>query len=171
MTPMERWFTALFSDEVEGTRLDLNPNDPGNYTPDGRLLGSQCGISAHSYPDAPFGKITPAMAAGMAKHDYWDRHGLDELPHGVAILMADSYYNGGDPVRWLQRALNTTVDGIIGPVTRHLAANDYFVDRVGLLRRFTRERIAYHAGINQPWEMRGWANRDLIMLLTALETP
>jgi lysozyme family protein len=169
MTPCEFWFSILFSPEVEGEALSLDPNDPGNYTPDGRLLGSQCGISAKEFPTAPFGSITPSMAAGLAKPKYWDAHGLDEFVPGVAILMADTYYNGGHPILWLQAAIGTKQDNEWGKISSGLLAKLWAYNPIGVLRSYNSYRLAYLAGLHNDSQERGWARRCDIMLCAAIQ--
>ena len=169
MTPIALWFSALFSDEVEGSRLSLSPGDPGNYTPDGRLLGSQCGISAREFPGAPFGSITPAYAAGIAKARYWDAHDLDSFPAGIAILLADSYYNGGKPIRWLQEAVGTGVDGEWGDESKAAFASAWAARPVLTMQVFNACRIAYDESLNRQRDMKGWAKRCDIMLCLAIQ--
>jgi lysozyme family protein len=169
LTPIDLWFGLLFSQDIEGTKLDLNPNDPGNYTPDGRLLGSQCGISAKEFPDAPFGHITPSYAARLAKAKYWDAHGLDNFPPAISILLADSYYNGGEPIQWLQRAVGTPVDGRWGPNSQSALRVAWAQGPLPVLVVYTSCRIKYLAGLNRPDMMEGWAKRCMMMLCLAIQ--
>ena len=50
---------------------------------------------------------------------YWDAVRADELPEGVRFSVFDAAVNSGvkRAVRWLQEAVGTTADGVIGPKT------------------------------------------------------
>jgi hypothetical protein len=60
--------------------LSLDANDSGNFTPDGRLVGSKFGISAHSYPDVDIPNLTIEQANLLRKVDFWDKVRGDESP-------------------------------------------------------------------------------------------
>lgn len=79
----------------------------------------------------PMRELPLERAREIGKTQYWDQLNLDLIaPHSTLIAgeMFDTLYNGGDPGRWLQRALNlfnrqqkdyldVKVDGRIGPIT------------------------------------------------------
>ena len=69
MTAFDKWFSVVVG--VEGDRLSLDPNDPGNYTPEGVLKGSQYGVSARSYPNVNF-PITRDAAASLLTFSDWE---------------------------------------------------------------------------------------------------
>lgn len=56
--------------KVEGGYTD-NPDDLGNYTPDGLLLGTKYGISARSYPHLDIPNLTPDEAKQVYYQDFW----------------------------------------------------------------------------------------------------
>ena len=82
-------------------------------------------------------------ARDIAKTQYWDILNLDAvaaIAPSIAKEMFDTLYNGGEPGKWLQRALNVfnnqrnhypdiSTDGRIGPMT--IAALKAFVTRRG----------------------------------------
>lgn len=56
-------------------------------------------------------------AKAIAKKKYYDQFQCDQFPAPLAILVFDTAYNGGKPIKWLQAAVGTTDDGIIGAKT------------------------------------------------------
>lgn len=113
---------------IEGPFQD-NPNDPGNYAPDGSLVGTAWGVSARYNPGVDIRNLTPETAAPIARARTWDRYNLARLPPLQAIAAFDACYQEGDlGVRFLQRALGFTggaVDGVLGDVTAARAAHAF----------------------------------------------
>lgn len=64
------------------------------------------------------------VAKTIARKRYWDAVHCDELPEGIRYAMFDCAYNSGpaQAVKFLQRAVGTNPDGVIGAMT--LAAAD-----------------------------------------------
>lgn len=158
---------------AEGSKLSLDPRDPGNWTPaswsGGRVLkGSKYGISAYSFPDEDIPNMTAARAATLAKPRYWDPLHGDQLPPRVALIVLDAAYNQGqgDAARFLQRALDVKDDGVIGPTT--LKAIDG-VDAKKLARRITVQRIMDYSDASA-WNVyrKGWVTRAVDCLVEAL---
>lgn len=56
-------------------------------------------------------------AQAIARSEYFDRYQCGQLPAPLALLVFDTAYNGGKPVKWLQIAVGTDADGIIGAKT------------------------------------------------------
>ena len=167
MTAFDAWFDLMVS--VEGSSLSKDPNDPGNFTPEGVLKGSQFGISAWSYPNLDF-PITRDEASAIARRDYWNAHALDTLPAPFAILMADADYNGAsDPVTWLQAAVGVAEDNVLGPLTIAAAVRSSSGPNVvTALGEFAARHLAYHALLDRPADELGWARRDVIVLIAAI---
>lgn len=57
------------------------------------------------------------VAQAIAQHEYFDRYQCDQLPRAFAMLVFDTAYHGGKPVKWLQMAIGVPADGIIGAKT------------------------------------------------------
>ena len=97
--------------------------DRGNWTSgvvgQGQLKGTKWGISAMSYPRLDIKNLTQADAKRIYKKDYWDTILGDELPAGLDYVTFDAAVNSGQDraVKWLQRALLTQADGVVGPET------------------------------------------------------
>lgn len=56
-------------------------------------------------------------AQAIARKEYFDRYQCAQLPGPFALLVFDTAYHGGKPVKWLQEALGVAADGIIGAQT------------------------------------------------------
>lgn len=157
----------------EGSKLSLDPDDPGNYTPDGRLVGSKFGISAKSYPNEDIPNMTVARAAFLAKRDFWDVNQCDAYPPPLSLLMLDAAYNQGvaDAARFLQRALSVTDDGHIGVKTVTAVLNWVSSGSlIGLAKRFTTQRIVdYSDAKGWPKYRVGWTGRAIDALYEAIQ--
>ncbi len=123
-------FTACvgFTLGMEGG-YGADPQDPGNWTGGaigkGQLRGTNFGISAASYPTLDIAHLTRDAAEAIYKRDYWSKINGDQLAGPMAPVVFDASVNNGlhRAITWLQRALNVTADGVIGPET--LAAMGY----------------------------------------------
>lgn len=91
-------------------------------------------------------------------HDeYWMPY-CDTLPIGVDYLYFDMAVNAG-PVRatiLLQRALDVTADGRIGPITRQAIAA---ANARSLVDDFSAQKEAFYRSLHQPKFLNGWLNR------------
>ena len=120
MNTFEQAFAVVVGHEGTG---DVDPNDPGNWTGgrvgSGTLAGTRFGISAAAYPAMDIAHLTLADAQALYRRDYWDRIAGDALPAPLALLVFDAAVNAGvgTAARWLQIAVDTVVDGVIGPAT------------------------------------------------------
>jgi lysozyme family protein len=99
------------------------------------------------------------LAKRIYKDRYWGAVRADELPAEVRYAVFDAAVNSGprQAIRWLQRAVGTRDDGIIGPQT--LAAVRA-ADPEQLVRRMLAQRLRFMTGLpNWPAFGRGWARR------------
>lgn len=143
-----------------------------------RLLGHEGGYSDHAAD--PGGKtrygITEAVAqrAGyrgdmrelpldlarrIYRAEYWDAVRAEELPPGIRYVVFDAAVNSGvgQSIKWLQRAVGATADGVIGPKTL-AAVNQFSAESLRL--RVLSQRLRFMAALpNWPSFGRGWANR------------
>ncbi len=114
-----------------------NPDDPGNWTGGakgkGELRGTNFGISAASYPTLDIRNLTWPQAVEIYRRDYWTPAGCDMLPDGVDWCVLDAAVNSGvhASIQWLQTAVGTTADGVIGPQTKQAIANAAPVVTIG----------------------------------------
>lgn len=144
----------------------VDPNDSGNWT-GGRIgvgenRGTKYGISAAAFPTVDIQALTLEEAEKLAKTAYWDPYHCDSLPPLLGYLVFDAAYNGGQPVRWLQRAVRAVEDGVMGPAT--LAAIQSTPPAV-VATRFMAYRLDYWRSLNAWKEFSsGWAGRASIIL-------
>lgn len=148
-----------------------DPNDPGNWTGGainvGVLVGTNCGISAASYPHEDIAGMTPQRARDLFRRDFWlPIHGPD-LPFALAVVVLDAAVNCGvgQAIKWLQRSVGVLADGVMGPVTMAAirAANP-----LTAATRFTRKRIVGSSDFaNWPGARDSWVQRSCEMLLIA----
>lgn len=94
-----------------------NPNDRGNYTPDGRLVGTNFGISARSYPTEDIKGMTLVRAKQIYLHDFWGPAGCAVVPDILKFHLFDFAVNSGPrtAAKALQRSVGAVDDGAIGP--------------------------------------------------------
>lgn len=99
------------------------------------------------------------LAERIYLEEYWKPIRAEELPHGVRYVVFDAAVNSGvgQAIKWLQRAVGVTADGVIGPVTL-AAVNQYPAESLRLA--FLAQRLRFMAGLpNWPAFGRGWARR------------
>lgn len=99
------------------------------------------------------------LAKRIYKSRYWDAVRAEELPAAIRYAVFDAAVNSGprQAIRWLQRAVGATDDGIIGPQT--LAAVRA-ADPEQLVRRVLAQRLRFMTELpNWPAFGRGWARR------------
>ena len=162
MTPA---FLAAFAITVaaEGSELDLNPDDRGNWTSGvigvGELRGSKYGISAASYPMLDIAGMTEANAQAIYERDFWALIQGDAMPLVVALTLFDAAVLNGRSiaVHWLQQEIGVGVDGVVGRITLGALASRDPVDVAVALHQ---ARGRYMIGLESWGTFRnGWENR------------
>jgi lysozyme family protein len=108
-----RAMAYILRPDVEGGLSD-DPLDPGGLT--------NLGYSIRAHPEmtpAEIRALTPATVGPLYQRDYWTPIHGDELPDPTGFALFDVAVNSGVPeaIKLLQRALNITVDGVMGPQT------------------------------------------------------
>lgn len=128
-----------------------HPDDPGGET--------NFGISKRSYPGEDIAGMTLDRAKVIYFRDYWLKAGCDKLPHPVDFLQFDAAVNSGVVIAnmWLQRAVGTAEDGVLGPIT--LAAVEA-LHPYELAARVSSIRLNFMTRLST-WSSfgRGWARR------------
>ena len=119
----EIWPAAVASLIAWEGGLADDPADPGGLT--------KFGISQRSYPELDIRNLTEAEAEAIYRRDWWELHGLAELPDPIGAKLLNAGVNTGmaEAVRCLQRALSAqrtriAIDGVLGPQTRAAAGAD-----------------------------------------------
>jgi lysozyme family protein len=93
--------TKRFKDKIipflfkwEGTKLDLHPDDPGNYV-NGTLVGTRYGIDARSHPKENIANMTAERASDIYWNEYWIKYGCDHLQSPYDWVFFDTCVNCG----------------------------------------------------------------------------
>jgi lysozyme family protein len=103
----------------------------------------------------------------MIYHDeYWRPWG-DLLPIGADYMLFDMSVNAGphQAIVLIQRALNVTADGRVGPITRDAIRK---ANPTQLVEFYTRQKEAFYRSLHQPKFLKGWLNRNRDVRATAL---
>lgn len=138
-----------------GDRVSDHAADPGGLT--------KYGISQRAFLDLDIRSLTEEQALTLYRQHYWDKVQGDALPWPLDLALFDYAFNSGpgQAVKDLQRALGTTPDGAIGPVTR--AALDRH-DPVAVARDLNARRLFFLGKLSTwPTFGLGWARRVLAL--------
>ncbi len=121
------------------------------------------GIAKNANPDVDIKGMNLATVLEIYYKRYWTPLSLDSFDQVVAINLFDAAVNHGvgQAAKWLQRAVNTTPDGKIGPVTVKTAQS---VDPLTLAEQIlkARENLFNTIVKNKPSQakfLKGWLNR------------
>ncbi len=136
-----------------------HPKDPGGET--------NLGVTKRVYED--FGgekemkELVKEDVEPIYKKNYWDRVKGDDLPEGLDLCIFDFAVNAGPgrAAKFIQRLVNTTVDGGIGPNTLK-CINDH-VEKYGVsttIDQYQSARHNYYQGLSTFETFgRGWTRR------------
>lgn len=128
-----------------------DPHDPGGET--------NMGISKRAYPDLDIKSLTKAKALIIYRKDYWDKVQGDYLPAGLDLVALDAAVNSGtnQSTKWLQSAVGSTPDGIIGPLTMKAIQEG---DTTKIIEEALHKRLLFLKGLKTfPRYGKGWLNR------------
>jgi lysozyme family protein len=161
---MDLSFDAYFEWLIpwEGSSYENDPADPGGAT--------KYGIDQRSHPTVNIRTLTKIQAQRIYWDSYWRTVAAPQLPPKTAWAVMDCAVNCGraQAVKWLQRFLRITDDGIIGPNTINYAEteNDTVMALAVLAQREAHYRALARRG-NFAKFLKGWLNRnnDLISKL------
>ncbi len=98
----------------EGGFVD-HPADPGGAT----MWGVTERVARANGYTGSMRALPVDVAKAIYRREYWDAVKADEMPDAVRYALFDGAVNSGvsQSVKWLQRALGVTADGVIGPKT------------------------------------------------------
>lgn len=136
-----------------------HPQDPGGMTNLGVTKRVWEAWVGKTVSEADMRALTPALVAPMYRKQYWDAVRGDELPSGLDYLMFDFAINAGvsRAIRTMQRAVNATPDGVIGPRTM---AAVRAADPDDLIDKFSAEKEAFYRSLPTFATFgRGWLRR------------
>jgi lysozyme family protein len=132
--------------------------DPGGET--------KYGITKRTYPGENIKTLTLARAKEIYRRDFWGPAGCDAVPDAIKFDLFDAAVNSGcrQAVKFLQGAVGTVQDGLLGPKTLQ-ALNATPPER--LVMRFNALRLLFMAELTTwPSFGRGWARRVAHNLLS-----
>jgi lysozyme family protein len=161
-------FDFTTSDAIEGGFSD-NPDDPGGATMRGITLAEFREFYHNpqlSIDDLK--NITVPQQEEIYEKAYWQAVSADLLPAGVDLSVFDMGVNAGvgTSIRQLQKAVDATIDGIIGPVTLHLVDTSY---DIAILVNLWSVQTAYYRALRGFEEFgQGWLKRAAWRLQAAL---
>lgn len=125
-------------------------------------------------PQQSVKKITQEEAFALYKAMYWDEAGCDKLPWPISYMVFDAAVNSGPSrsTKWLQTALRTKPDGVIGPKTLALLSQVMDDDPGVLVYRLTDVRLQFLVTLirSKPSQMAfllGWMRRLIRVQLRA----
>ena len=136
-----------------------HPKDPGGET--------NLGVTKRVYEEFGGEKemkdLTKEDVEPIYKKNYWDRVKGDDLPEGLDLCIFDFAVNAGPgrAAKFIQRLVNTTVDGGIGPNT--LKCINAHVEEYGVnetIEKYQSMRQEYYEGLSTFETFgRGWTRR------------
>ena len=136
-----------------------NPADPGGMTNLGVTKKTYEAWVNRTVDEAEMRGLTPDDVAPLYQRNYWDKVAANSLPVGVDYCLFDTAVNSGpsQAVKFIQRALNVVVDGVLGQQTI-AAANQR--DAAELIEQFCEERLQFMQSLKTwPTFGRGWQRR------------
>ena len=133
----------------------------GGYVNDKRDPGGETkfGISARAYPSVDIANLTLEGAKLIYFCDYWGPAGCDVVPDVIKFDLFDMAVNSGirPAIKMLQRTVQTTEDGILGPITLQ-ALNS--IDSVKLAIKYNANRLEFYTELSTwPAFGKGWVRR------------
>ena len=134
--------------------------DPGGRTNLGVTQRVWENYVGHKVDETEMRSLTKELVAPLYRKEYWDAVHGDQLPSGADYLAFDFSVNAGAfrCIKTIQRALNITADGIIGPVTLK-AIQDTNAEE--FINSFSAAKESFYKGLaNFQTFGRGWFNRS-----------
>lgn len=161
---MKELFDKVF-DRVIGHEggFQADPKDRGNWTSgvigQGELKGTKFGLAAMTYPHLDIKNLTVDQAKAIYFEDWWLPLKLDMYHPAMSFQIFDASVNHGSgrAIQFLQRAVGTKDDGVLGPKTLKEMAK---IQNDDLLLLFIAERLQYFTEV-KTWDVygKGWSRR------------
>jgi len=161
---MKANWDAAFSHVIKSEGGYVNdPHDKGGETNLGVTRIAWGEYLGRAIMDGEMKALTVDQVKPFYKKQYWDRCRCDDLPAGVDYAVFDFAVNAGtgQAAKFLQRAVGTKDDGVIGPGTLAAVSNH---DQKIVLERFSEQKEAFYRGIvsrrpDQERFLKGWLAR------------
>ena len=132
-----------------------NPKDPGGET----NWGITKAVAITNGYTGDMRTMPKETAKGIYKKMYWYKLQCDQLPFVVAFQLFDAGVNHGNPqaVKFLQRALSVTDDGVIGAKTIAAVGK---LDDLQIVLLFNAERMNFYTDLKTFSTFgKGWIRR------------
>lgn len=146
--------------KFEGGKDD-DPVDPGGRTNQGVIQREfSAWLRKKGQPNRDVFTMTDVERDAIYFENYGQRIRFSELPPGVDIVVGDGAINSGpaQSVKWLQRALGLSADGVLGNITLQ-AVIDY-PDHDVLIAKIIAIREAFLRSLKTFWHFgKGWISR------------
>ena len=145
----------------EGGYVD-HPADPGGAT----CWGVTERVARANGYTGPVKSLPVDVAKAIYKRDYWDAVRADEVPDAIRYSLFDGAVNSGvkQSVKWLQRALGVTDDGVLGPQTLQAAKA---ADGTTLKAKMLGARLQFMTDLpTWPAFGKGWSRRIASLMVT-----
>lgn len=148
-----------------------NPADPGGATMKGVTLKTFRSFFGSNQSKEDLRNISPEQLQHIYKTGYWDKCKCDKLPNGIDYVVFDAAVNSGpkQASKWLQRAVGSNADGIVGPNTIN-AILDYNKPNTNIVYEVCYQRLRFMQRL-KIWSNfgKGWSSRVLEVLYGGLE--
>lgn len=132
-----------------------HPSDPGGETNFGVTKGTAVSFGY----TGDMKSISMSVVEAIYRKNYWDAIQADKLPDSLRHHVFDAAVNSGpvQAIKWLQEAIKTTADGVLGPASLKAiveASPDVVV------RRFCAIRLRFLTNL-KTWPVfgAGWTRR------------
>jgi lysozyme family protein len=146
-----------------------NVADPGGATNFGITIATLSAYRGAQCSNEDVQDLTLEEAQDIYRQNYWNIILGDKLPNAIAMATFDGAVNSGteQSVKWLQRALGTIVDGVVGPNTVRLCIS---CDILTIANAAIDRRLTFLQTLPE-WNVfgDGWSNR-IAALRHAIET-
>lgn len=141
--------------------MDDDPRDPGGRTKNGIIQRVyDADRRRRGLPTQDVFKMTDAERDNIYFRNYFDKVRFDELPPGIDLMLVDGGVNAGpsQAIKWTQRALGLTADGVLGDVTMERIQSHPNHDL--LIRQSIDRRNAFYRGLKTFKTFgKGWLSR------------
>lgn len=139
------------------------PNDRGGCTMSGVTIATFRSVYGNGKTCSDLRRLTEDQWNHIFKKKYWDRWRADEIRNqSIANLLVDWLWTSGVwGIKYPQRILGVTDDGLVGP--RTIAAINGHPDQEELFRKLWNRRLEHFRAIaaepGQHGFLKGWTNR------------
>jgi lysozyme family protein len=136
-----------------------HPSDPGGMTNLGVTKRAWEDYVGRTVSEGEMRALTPDIVTSFYEDRYWHKIKGDELPVGVGYCVFDACVNSGPKraIMFLQAALGTAQDGVLGPVTLKAAQT---TDPKDLIEDYSNVRLTFLKSL-PTWGTfgKGWERR------------